>query len=113
MSERPNYSVKRWRGLDPYEAMVWANMPIDRIETLIGIESELPNPREIAQKLQEEATEKEAYSPDAIPSILPQTLAQFWVKATFGFRHLRWTPSLGQNRGHVKSGPRCPQGIRC
>jgi len=74
--------------LDPYEAMVWANMPIDRIETLIGIESELPNPREIAQKLQEEATEKEAYSPDAIPSILPQTLAQFWVKATFGFRHL-------------------------
>jgi hypothetical protein len=26
---------------------------------------------------------------------------------------MKWTPSLGQDRGYVKSGPRCPHGIRC
>jgi len=26
---------------------------------------------------------------------------------------VKWTPSLGQDRGYVKSGPRCPHGIRC
>jgi len=26
---------------------------------------------------------------------------------------LKWTPSLGQDRGYVKSGSRCPHGIRC
>jgi len=28
-------------------------------------------------------------------------------------QRMRWIPSLGQDRGNVKSGSRCPQGIRC
>ena len=29
-------------------------------------------------------------------------------------KNLRWTPSLGQDRGYIKSGSRCPpHGIRC
>jgi len=28
-------------------------------------------------------------------------------------QRMRWIPSLGQDRDNVKSGSRCPQGIRC
>ncbi|MBU2608205.1 MAG: hypothetical protein KKF26_02700, partial [Chloroflexi bacterium] len=35
------------------------------------------------------------------------------VLREYGLGTLRWTPSLGQDRGYIKIGSRCPQGIRC
>ena len=44
----------------------------------------------------------------ALPTLTPNTEAPEGV-----YTSVRWTPSLGQNRGFVKIVPRCSQGIQC
>ena len=53
----------------------------------------------------EETEEEEEFSIEA-------TTTAFKVAELAAATKLRWSPSLGQNRGNIKSGPRCPQGIQ-
>lgn len=86
MAKKTFEVVHEWQGLNPHEAIIWAHLRLDRLERHIGLTSELPDLKDIIDKLHNEATSKEAYPPQPKPSVL----YKFFTKP----RILSWYPSL-------------------
>ena len=88
MKKEVEYSVIKWRGMDRVELRIWAHLRLDKIEKELGLDNKMPNLEEIANKLESEATEKEAYTVDSESSILPQFITKGFIVAYTSFRHL-------------------------
>jgi len=86
-NHRKSYSVIKWRGMNQIELWIWAHLRLDRIEKILGLNYKTPDLEEIAQKLQDEATEKEYYTPDTYSSIFPQFITKGLIKLNSGFRY--------------------------
>lgn len=86
MSNNKSYSiVKKWRGLHHHELTIWTHVRLDNIEKNLNIIYREPNLKEITDKLQNEATEKETYTTNATFSPFEEYFSKIWVilKACF------------------------------
>ena len=100
--------IYKWRGLDTKEAIIWAHLRIDRIEKIINLPYLEPDLKDIANKLQEEATDKENYAPQGSISFFPEFITKWWVKIPVCFTHfvnyiLRFKQRKCQNQATDKS----------
>jgi hypothetical protein len=80
--------IHKWRGVDTKEAVIWAHLRIDRIEKAINLPYLQPDLKDITNKLQEEATDKEEYAPQGSVSFFPEFFTKGWIKIPVCFRHL-------------------------
>ncbi len=80
--------IRKWREMTQPEAIVWAHLRLDRIEEALKLSSGGPDLRKITDKLHEEATDKETYSPNGEHSLLSKTLTKWWVIVIVSCRHL-------------------------
>ncbi len=85
--EKKMYIINKWRGMDAKEIPIWAHLRLDRIERVLNLPYLEPDLQEIANKLQEEATDKEEYTPQGSISFFPEFITKGWVTITDYFNH--------------------------
>lgn len=81
------YNIYKWRGMDTKEAIIWAYLRLDHIERALNLPYLEPDLKEIANKLQEEATDKEEYAPQGSVSFFPEFITKGWIIIPVCFRH--------------------------
>lgn len=102
-----SYIVSKWRGVDSKEAIIWAHLRLDRIEEALNLPYLKPDLQDIANKLQEEATDKKEYSPQGSVSFFPEFITKGFVKTAVCVSHiinciLRPKQSKSQNQAADK-----------
>jgi hypothetical protein len=87
MDTKKAYAIYKWRSLDSKEVIIGAHLRLDRVEKVSGFPYLEPDLKDIANKLQEEATDKKEYTPQGSVSFFPEFITKGWVKANDYFNH--------------------------
>ncbi len=87
MVQKRKYWVKKWRNMDRVELMIWSHLRLDRIEQHLGLDYQLPNLQKIADKLEQEATDKELYPNQSQESVFKQLFQKIRIPFYICSRH--------------------------